>query len=100
MQANWNGVVLLIRHERHPVNNLGHPLEIIVRGHVRNTISIHNLRSTKLQIRCVNFTTQQLVDSCSSSQNDRLTLDLNGTLTKTNEIGTNTYRTSAKTLEG
>jgi hypothetical protein len=57
---------------------------------VRNTVAIHDLGTTKLKIRSVNFTTEQLVDGLGTGKDDRLTLDLDRTLTEADEVSTNT----------
>jgi hypothetical protein len=57
---------------------------------VGNTVPVHDLRTTKLKVRCVDFTAKQLVDSLSARENDRLALDLNGTLSEADKVGTNT----------
>lgn len=61
---------------------------------MRNTIPVHDLRTTKLKIGCIDFTTKQLIDSLSAGENDRLALDLNGTLSKTDKVGTDAYENS------
>jgi hypothetical protein len=57
---------------------------------VRNTVSVHDLGTTKLQVGSVDLTTQQVVESTSTGKDDGLTLNLDSTLTKTDEVSTNT----------
>jgi hypothetical protein len=66
---------------------------------VRNTVPVHDLGTTELQVGSINFTTEQLVDGTSTCEDNRLTLDLNRTLTKTDEISTDTYKSLAKSQE-
>jgi hypothetical protein len=58
---------------------------------VRNTVPIHDLGATKLQVRSVDLATEQLVDSLGTGKDDGLTLNLDGTLSKTDKISTNTW---------
>jgi hypothetical protein len=58
---------------------------------VGDTIAVHDLRATELQIGGVHFAAEELVDGVGTSQDDRLTLDLDGTLAETDEISTNTF---------
>lgn len=44
---------------------------------------------------CVDLATKKLVDSLSTSENDRLAFDLDGTLAKADKVGTNTCNTLA-----
>ena len=57
---------------------------------MRNTVLVHDLCATELQVGSVDFTTEQLVDGGSTSEDDRLTLDLDSTLTETDKVGTDT----------
>jgi hypothetical protein len=57
---------------------------------VRHTVPVHDLRATKLKVRSVNFTTKQLVDSLGTSEDDWLAFNLDRTLTKADEVSTNT----------
>jgi hypothetical protein len=95
-----DGVVLLVRNERHPLDNLWDTLEVILSSHVRNTVLVHDLGTTKLQVGSVDLTTKKLVDSGSTSEDDGLTLNLDSTLTKTNEVGTDTDGTASNEGNG
>jgi hypothetical protein len=66
---------------------------------VRNTVPVHNLRATKLKVGSVNFTTEQLVDSLGTSEDDWLTFDLDRTLTEADEVSTNTCAKLARAIE-
>lgn len=57
---------------------------------MRDTVLVHDLSATELQVGGVDFTTEKLVDGGSTSEDDGLTLDLDGTLTKTDKVSTNT----------
>ena len=52
------------------------------------TIFIHDLCTTKLQVRCINLAAQKLVDSSSACKDDRLTFNLNCSLAQTDKIST------------
>jgi hypothetical protein len=67
---------------------------------VRNTVLVHDLGTTKLQVGSVDLTTKKLVDSGSTSEDDGLTLNLDSTLTKTNEVGTDTDGTASNEGNG
>jgi hypothetical protein len=58
---------------------------------VGHTISVHDLGATKLQVRGVDLAAEQLVDSLSTSEDDGLAFDLDGTLAETDKVGTNTW---------
>jgi hypothetical protein len=99
-RANWQWVVALVWNVGHPFNNLGHTLKVIIGSHVRDTVLVHDLGTTKLQVGSVHFTTEKLVDSWSTSQDDWLTLDLNGTLTETDQVGTDTNGSASDKSDG
>lgn len=82
MQANRDRVILLVWHEGDPVHNLRYTLKVVVGRHVRDTILVHDLGTTQLQVRSVNLTTEKFVDSCGSCEDDRLALNLDSTLPK------------------
>ncbi|CAG9956035.1 unnamed protein product [Clonostachys rosea f. rosea IK726] len=83
--AQGDGVVALVRYERHPLNNLGDTGEIIIGSHVRDTVAVHDLSATKLQVGGVDFTTEQVVQGRGTCQDNGLTLDLDDTLAETNK---------------
>ncbi|CAH0047846.1 unnamed protein product, partial [Clonostachys solani] len=83
--AQGNGVVALVRYERHPLNNLGYTSEIVVCSHVRDTVAVHDLGATKLQVGSVDFTTEQVVQGRGTCQDNGLALDLDDTLAETNK---------------
>ncbi len=85
-----NRAITLIRDERHPLDNLGHASHVILRRHVRDTIAIHDLGATELQVGSVDFPPKEVVQGRGASEDDRLTLDLNSTLAETNKVGANT----------
>jgi hypothetical protein len=58
---------------------------------VRDTVAVHDLSTTKLEVRGVDLTSKQLVDGLCTSEDDWLTLDLDGTLAKADKVSTNTY---------
>jgi len=49
------------------------------------------LSATELQVGSVNLPSKKLVDGRGAGKNDGLTLDLDGTLTKTNKVSTDTF---------
>ena len=58
------------------------------------------LSTTKLQVRSVYLSSQDLVQSGSSGQNDRLTLDLHSSVTQSEQVSTNTNRSSRDQRDG
>ena len=58
---------------------------------MRNTVPVHDLSATKLEVRSVDLATEQLVDSLSTSEDDGLAFNLDGTLSKTDKVSTDTY---------
>lgn len=56
-----------------------------------DTVPVHDLSATELQVGSVDLATKQLVDSLCTGENDGLAFNLNGTLAETDEIGTDTY---------
>ena len=89
-RTDRDGGTLLVRHEGHPLDDLLDTVEVVVGRHVRDTVLVHDLRATELQVGGVDLSTQQLVDSRSAGQDDRLTLDLDGPLSKTDKVRTDT----------
>ncbi|CAI6094390.1 unnamed protein product [Clonostachys chloroleuca] len=83
--AQRDGVIALVRYKRHPLNNLGDTSEIIVGSHVRDTVAVHDLSATKLQIGSVDFTSKQVVQGRGTCQDNGLALDLDDTLAQTNK---------------
>jgi len=59
---------------------------------VRHTIAVHDLRATELEVGSVDFATEQLVDGLRTGEDDWLAFNLDGTLTKANQVGTDTYK--------
>ncbi|KAH6606989.1 hypothetical protein Trco_006142 [Trichoderma cornu-damae] len=94
--ADRDGATTLLGHKRHPLDNLGNTLKVIVGGHVRNTVAVHDLGTTKLEVGGVDFTTEKVVQSRSTSKDDGLTFNLDSTLAKTDKIGTNTCKKKKK----
>ncbi|KAH3668229.1 hypothetical protein OGAPHI_001983 [Ogataea philodendri] len=73
---------------------------VVAGSQVRNTISVHDLCTTKLQVGRVDFSTKNLVDGWSTGQNDRLTFDLDSSLTKSNQVSTDTNRSAGNQSDG
>ena len=67
---------------------------------MRDTVLVHDLSTTELQVRRVNLATQQLVDGRGTSQNDRLAFDLDGSLAQTDKVGTNTNGAAGDQSDG
>ena len=80
MEADRDRLVFLVWYKCQPVHNLRHTLEVVAGCHVGNTIFVHDLSATKLQIGRVDLTAEELVDSSCSSQDDRLAFDLDSSL--------------------
>ncbi|GFF28865.1 hypothetical protein IFM46972_02469 [Aspergillus udagawae] len=95
-----NGCTLLVGHEGHPLDNLLDTLKVIGGSHVRDTVLVHDLSTTELQVRRVNLATQQLVDGRGTSQNDRLAFHLDGSLAQTDKVGTDTNGAAGDQSDG
>ena len=65
-----------------------------------DTVLVHDLCSTELQVGSVDFTTEQLVDSRSTRQDNGLALDLDGSVSKTDEVSTDTDGTASDQGDG
>ena len=91
-RRDGNRAALLVRHVRYPLDDLGNTLEIVIGSHVRNTVPVHDLSATKLKVGSVHFTTKELVNSLSTSEDDGLAFNLDGTLSKTDKVSTNTCK--------
>ena len=50
VQANWQRIVLFVWYERHPLHDFLNTLEVVVGSHMRDTVLVHNLRATKLEV--------------------------------------------------
>ncbi|CAH0025223.1 unnamed protein product [Clonostachys rhizophaga] len=59
--------------------------EIIVGSHVRDTVTVHDLSATELQVGSVDFTSKQVVQGRGTCQDNGLTLDLDDTLAEANK---------------
>ena len=57
---------------------------------MRDTVPVHDLGTTKLQVRSVDLATEQLVDSLGTGKDDGLALNLDGTLSETDKVSTDT----------
>mmetsp|Transcript_49264 Transcript_49264/g.73463 ORF Transcript_49264/g.73463 Transcript_49264/m.73463 type:complete len:229 (-) Transcript_49264:4376-5062(-) len=66
---------------------------------MRHTIGVHNLRSTKLVLRVIHFTSKQLVQCRVTGEDNRSLLHLNHTLSQTNKVGSNANRPSRHITE-
>lgn len=58
---------------------------------MRHTVSIHDLGATELQVRGVDLAAEQIVEGGSTREDDRLTLNLDSTLTEADKVGANTW---------
>lgn len=57
---------------------------------MRDAVPVHDLCTTELQVGSVDLTAEKLVDSASTGKDDGLAFNLNGTLTETDEVSTDT----------
>lgn len=57
---------------------------------MRYTVSVHDLSATELQVGGIHLAAEQVVEGRSTGEDDRLALNLDSTLTKTDKIGTDT----------
>jgi hypothetical protein len=58
---------------------------------VRDTVAVHDLGTTKLQVGGVDFTAEEVVEGTGTGEDDGLSLNLDRTLSETDQIGTDTY---------
>lgn len=79
---------------RQPFNDMGCTLEVTASCEMRNTVLVHDLSASELQVRRVDlhFAPQHLVQSAVARQNDRLAVDRDGTLAKTDGVCADTHR--------
>ena len=82
------------------VHDLDRPHILSTRVYTTPHLALAHLSSTKLQIGGVDFPTQHFVESRSTGQDNRLTLDLNRPLTKTEKVCTDTDRPSGDERDG
>jgi hypothetical protein len=57
---------------------------------VGDTVPVHDLGATKLQVGSVDFATEQLVDGLRASKDNWLAFNLNGALTEADKVSTDT----------
>ena len=63
--------------------------QVIVDDSVRDTVVVHNLRTTQLDVGKIDILSEDLVEGGGASKNNG-TLVLDGSLAKTDQVGTNT----------
>lgn len=83
-----------------PADDRENTLEVVRRRQVRDTVLVHDLGATELQVRRVDLATEDLVQGAGASQDDRLALDLDGALAEANEVGTNADRSCGDESDG
>mmetsp|Transcript_3551 Transcript_3551/g.6682 ORF Transcript_3551/g.6682 Transcript_3551/m.6682 type:complete len:305 (-) Transcript_3551:211-1125(-) len=86
---SWQGISCL-GDEAEPLDDGLHTLLVIINNFVCATIGVHNLRTTKLVLRCVHFATKKLVQSTITSEKHGSLFHLDNTLTKADKVGSNT----------
>ncbi|GKT80765.1 LOW QUALITY PROTEIN: unnamed protein product [Colletotrichum tofieldiae] len=99
-RADGDGAAALLGDERHPLDNLGDTVEVVVTSHMRDTVAVHDLGTTQLQVGGVDLTAENVVQSRGTGEDDGLALDLDSTLTKTDKVGTNTDGTASHQGDG
>jgi hypothetical protein len=57
---------------------------------MRGTVSSHNLGSSELKVGSVDLSTEDLVERLGSGEDERVTFDLDRSLTESDEIGSDT----------
>jgi hypothetical protein len=83
-----------------PANDAENTFQVVGGGKVRDSVLVHDLSSSELQVRGVDFATENLVERSSSGEDDGLTFDLNSTLTETDEVSSDTDRTGRDESDG
>mmetsp|Transcript_23249 Transcript_23249/g.49496 ORF Transcript_23249/g.49496 Transcript_23249/m.49496 type:complete len:332 (-) Transcript_23249:2231-3226(-) len=89
----------LLWNETQPVEQRRNSLLVVINNFVRDSIGVHDLRSTKLVLRVVDTASKKFVQGRESSQDDRSLLHLNHTLSETDEVGTDTDTSSSDVTE-
>ena len=67
---------------------------------MRDTVLVHDLGTTELQVRRVDLAAKHLVESRGTGEDDGLALDLHCALSEANKVGTDTDRTSSDESDG
>lgn len=74
--------------------------EVVVHGNVRYTVLVHYLDPTELVIRCVNFSSEKFVQSSCAGQDYVRRFQLNGSLSKSDEVCTDTDSSASNQRNG
>lgn len=83
-----------------PLDDLECSVKVRLGDKVRSTVSSHDLGSSKLKVGSVDFSSENFVESLSSSKNHGVTLHLDRSLTQSNEVGSNTDGSSGNQRDG
>src|SRR5690554_1738655 len=67
---------------------------------MRDSVLVHDLSASQLQVRGVDIATKQLVQSWGTGQNDGLALVLDSTLAQSNQVGTDSNRATGHQSNG
>ncbi|GJD05392.1 hypothetical protein ColKHC_14217 [Colletotrichum higginsianum] len=98
--ADGDGAAALLGDKGHPLDNLGDTIKVVGTSHVGDTVAVHDLSTTKLQVGGVDLTAKNVVQRRGTSEDDGLALDLDGTLAETNKVGTDTNGTASHQGDG
>ena len=88
--ANSGKSTNLLGNKTEPLHERFNTFLVVFDNLVRDSIGVHDLRSTELILRGIDRTSKQLVESRVSSQDNGTLLHLNDTLSKTDKVGSNT----------
>lgn len=67
---------------------------------MRGTVSSHDLGASELEVAGVDLSTENLVEGLSSGENERIAFDLDGSLTESDEVGSDTDRSGSDERDG
>lgn len=90
----------LTRDEHEIVDDLQRSVQITRRHQVRDTILVHDLRPSELDVGRVHLLPEHLVDGLGTGKNNRLALYLHDTLAEPDEVRSNTDRPSSDHGDG
>ncbi|RUS26108.1 hypothetical protein BC938DRAFT_471232 [Jimgerdemannia flammicorona] len=97
---NSNGRAAMLGYERQPLHNFADTLEVVFGGQVGHTVLVHDLGAAELEVGGVDLTTEHLVQCGSTSQDDWLTLVLDGALAEADEVSADADGTAGDEGDG
>lgn len=87
-----DGLALAVRDVGEPLDHLERTVEVRLSNEVGRSIAGHDLGASKLKVGGVDLATKNLVERLGTCQDEGVALDLDCTLTESDEVGSNTDR--------